>query len=186
MRRSQPRLVWLATFLATLVLATSAIAVAPTPTLATRADGTATAVPRLGRSVAVVNIPSIGVTVPLLYGIHDDALSRGLGLWPGTSLPGRPGNAVIAGHRTSHGAPMRDIDKLAIGDRIYVTTAGKKQSVLEYRITKRRVVRPDAMWITRPTRTATLTIFACHPPHSIAYRYVIFAKLISQRSSGGQ
>jgi sortase A len=81
---------------------------------------------------------------------------------------------------------MRDIDKLAIGDRIYVTTAGKKQSVLEYRITKRQVVRPDAMWITRPTRTATLTIFACHPPHSIAYRYVIFAKLISQRSSGGQ
>lgn len=181
MRRSQPRLVCLA-----LALVTSAIAFAPTPSLATRADGAATAVPRLGRSVAIVNIPAIGVSVPLLYGIHDGALSRGLGLWPGTSLPGRPGNAVIAGHRTSHGAPMRDIDKLAIGDLIYVTTTGKKQSVLEYRITKRQVVRPDAMWITRPTRAATLTIFACHPPHSIAYRYVIFAKLVSQGSSGGQ
>lgn len=168
-----------------LLVASSGIFV-PTPTIAQRAEGAAVATPRLGRNVAIVNIPSIGVSVPLVYGIHDDALARGLGLWPGTALPGRPGNAVIAGHRTSHGAPMRDIDKLAIGDLIYVTTTGKKQSVLEYRITKRQVVRPDAMWITRPTRAATLTIFACHPPHSIAYRYVIFAKLISQGSSGGR
>ena len=111
-------------------------------------------------------------------------LARGLGLWPGTALPGKPGNAVVAGHRTSHGAPMRDIDKLQVGDRVYVTIGGKRQSTLEYRITKRQIVRPDAMWITRPTKAATLTIFACHPPHSIAYRYVIFAKLVGRSSTG--
>ena len=144
----------------------------------------AIASPRLGRKVATVNIPAISLQTPLVYGIGDDALARGLGLWPGTALPGKPGNAVIAGHRTSHGAPMRDIDKLNIGDRIYVTTSGKKTMVLEYRITKRQVVRPDAMWITRPTRVPTLTIFACHPPHSIAYRYVIFAKLVGRSDTG--
>jgi sortase A len=79
---------------------------------------------------------------------------------------------------------MRDIDKLRVGDRIYVTTGGKTQSTLEYRITKRQIVRPDAMWITRPTKTSTLTIFACHPPHSIAYRYVIFAKLVGRPMTG--
>lgn len=140
--------------------------------------------PRLGRTVATVRIPAINLDVQLVYGIHDNALARGLGLWPGTAIPGKPGNAVVAGHRTSHGAPMRDIDKLNIGDRIYVTTGGKTQSTLEYRITKRQIVRPDAMWITRPTKASTLTIFACHPPHSIAYRYVIFAKLVGNITTG--
>lgn len=169
--------------LATILLAATCT-YAPTPTLARGTDRGTTSVPRLGRTVATIDIPSISLQTPLLYGIHDSALSKGLGLWPGTALPGKPGNAVIAGHRTSHGAPMRDIDKLKIGDRIYVTTTGKRTAVLEYRIIKRQIVRPNAMWITRPTRAATLTIFACHPPHSIAYRYVIFAKLVGQSSTG--
>ena len=175
----------LAVGIVALLVASSGIFV-PTPTIAQRTEGATVATPRLGRSVAIVNIPSIGISVPLVYGIHDDALARGLGLWPGTALPGRPGNAVIAGHRTSHGAPMRDIDKLVVGDRIYVATSGKKSSVLEYRITKLQIVKPNAMWITKPTRAATLTLFACHPPHSIAYRYVIFARLVSQGSSGSK
>lgn len=151
-------------------------------TTAARSDAVAT--PRLGRTVAIVSIPAIDVKVQLVYGIHDAALSRGLGLWPGTALPGKPGNAVIAGHRTSHGAPMRDIDKLKVGDNIFVTTSGKNPAVLRYRITRAQIVKPDAMWITKPTKSATLTIFACHPPHSTAYRYVIFAKFVGRAAIG--
>jgi sortase A len=62
------------------------------------------------------------------------------------------------------------------GDAIFFTTA---QGVAEYRVTKRQIVKPDAMWITRPTKASTITLFACHPPHSIAYRWVVFAKLHS-------
>lgn len=174
---------WRLALVVTMVVSTSAFA--PTPLVAKGTDRGGTSTPRLGRTVALVNIPSIALRTPLLYGIHNGALSRGLGLWPGTSLPGKPGNAVIAGHRTSHGAPMRDIDKLAVGDLIFVTTTGKQAVTFEYRITKRQVVRPDAMWITRPTRGATLTIFACHPPHSTAYRFVVFAKLVGQLETGG-
>ncbi|MFM7409809.1 MAG: sortase [Actinomycetota bacterium] len=163
------------------VLVAAAVTFAPGNASAER---TTDVKPRLGRTVATVRIPAIGLDVRLLYGIHDDVLERGLGLWPGTALPGKPGNAVVAGHRTSHGAPMRDIDKLQVGDRVYVTVGGKRQSALEYRITKRQIVRPDAMWITRPTKASTLTIFACHPPHSIAYRYVIFAKLVGRFTTG--
>lgn len=162
----------------------STCALTPTPLVAKGADRATVATPRLGRTVAIVNIPSISLHTQLLYGIHDAALSKGLGLWPGTALPGKPGNAVIAGHRTSHGAPMRDIDKLKVGDRIFVTTSGKKATTHEYRITKRQIVRPNAMWITRPTRGSTLTIFACHPPHSTAYRYVVFAKLVGKTNNG--
>jgi len=163
----------------------SACALATTPLSAKSTDRGTVSAPRLGRTVAVVNIPSISLHAQLLYGIHDGALSKGLGLWPGTATPGKPGNAVIAGHRTSHGAPMRHIDKLQIGDRIFVTTTGKHTITHEYRITKRQIVRPDAMWITRPTRGSTLTIFACHPPHSTAYRFVVFAKLVGLSDTGG-
>lgn len=173
---------WVLAVVVTLVASTCAIA--PTSAIAKGTDRGGTSTPRLGRTVAVVNIPAISLQTQLLFGIHDGALAKGLGLWPGTSFPGKPGNAVIAGHRTSHGAPMRNIDKLTVGDRIFVTLAGKKSVTHEYRITKRQIVRPDAMWITRPTRGATLTIFACHPPHSIAYRYVIFAKLVAKLGTG--
>lgn len=178
MPRLRPLLVRTVTFL----LVAGAISYAPGSASAER---TTDAKPRLGRTIAAVRIPRIGIDVRLLYGIHDDALERGLGLWPGSALPGKPGNSVIAGHRTSHGAPMRDIDKLRVGDRIYVTVNGKQQARLEYRITKRQIVRPNAIWITRPTKTSTLTIFACHPPHSITYRYVVFAKLVRASTTGG-
>ena len=127
-----------------------------------------------GRNVASVRIPAIGVTTPLLRGIGDNVLAKGLGLWPGTGKIGQPGNAVIAGHRTSHTAPLLKIDKLKKGDSIFFTTP---QGVAEYRVTKSQIVKPNAMWITRPTKASTITLFACHPPHSIAYRWVVFAKL---------
>ena len=129
-----------------------------------------------GRSIASVRIPAIGVKSPLMYGIGDSALTKGLGLWPGTGRIGQPGNAVIAGHRTSHTRPLYDINKLKKGDAIIFTTA---QGVAEYRVTRTRIVKPNDMWITRPTKASTITLFACHPPHSIAYRWVVFAKLHS-------
>lgn len=131
-----------------------------------------------GRNVASVRIPAIGVKAPLLSGVGDKVLERGLGLWPGTGKIGSPGNAVIAGHRTSFTRPLYDIHKLKKGDSIFFTTT---KGVAEYRITKTQIVKPNAMWITRPTRTSTITLFACHPPHSTAYRWVVFAKLHSMK-----
>ena len=129
-----------------------------------------------GRSVADVSIPAIGLKTPLVHGIRDKDLAKGLGLWPGTGRIGQPGNAVIAGHRTSHTRPLYSIDKLKKGDAIIFRTP---QGIAEYRVTKTRIVKPNDMWITRPTKGSTITLFACHPPHSIAYRWVVFAKLHS-------
>jgi sortase A len=134
----------------------------------------------------MLSFPTINVKRPLIVGIGDSSLARGLGLWPDTAVPGDPGNAVIAGHRTSHGAPMRYIDRLKIGDPIYFTTTGPHPTTYEFRITKRQVVRPNALWITRQSVASTLTIFACHPPHSIAYRFVVFAKLVTDAQHAGR
>ena len=39
-------------------------------------------------------------------------LAKGPGHYPGTPLPGQIGNAAIAGHRTTHGAPFCHVDEL--------------------------------------------------------------------------
>jgi hypothetical protein len=46
----------------------------------------------------------------------------GFGHLAGTPLPNRPGNAVLPGHRTSHGGPLRKLHTLVPGDTITVAT----------------------------------------------------------------
>lgn len=123
-----------------------------------------------------IEMPSIGVTKTLLEGITLNTLDRGPGHWPGTAMPGQIGNAVIAGHRTSHDKPFRNIDKLVVGDQVIFTTA---EGRFVYEVTGTVVVAPDAMYIIDQTSTATATLFACHPPGSTRQRIVVSLALVS-------
>lgn len=155
------------------------LATAPFIADTSAASARAVEAPRAGTTLGILTLPTIAVEQRLLVGIGDTTLARGLGLMPGTGMPGNVGNAVIAGHRTSHGAPLLRIDRLKVGDPIYFTSSGRASVRYEFRVTKRQIVKADALWITRPTKNPTLTIFACHPPHSIAFRFVIFARLVN-------
>lgn len=123
-----------------------------------------------------IAIPALGVDAPLLEGIRLTTLDNGPGHWPGTAMPGEVGNVVVAAHRTSHGGPFRNIDQLVAGDSVVFTTdAGE----IEYTVTGTQVVNPDAVWIIDPTDTPTATLFACHPPGSVAQRIVVNLELAS-------
>lgn len=117
-----------------------------------------------------ISIPKLGVDEPLYEGIRLTTLDRGPGHWPGTAMPGQVGNVVVAAHRTSHGGPFRHIDQLVPGDTVDFTT---ENGVTTYAVTETMVVQPDAVWIVDPTETATATLFACHPPGSVAERIVV-------------
>ena len=121
-----------------------------------------------------ISIPSLGVEAPLLEGIRLTTLDNGPGHWPGTAMPGEVGNVVVAAHRTSHGGPFRDIDQLVTGDLVQFNTA---DGVVDYTVTGTQIVEPDALWIVDPTDTATATLFACHPPGSVAQRIVVNLEL---------
>ena len=95
---------------------------------------------------------------------------------PGTAMPGQPGNVVIAGHRTSHSKPFRFIDKLEAGDTVTFTTNGTPYT---YEVTGHEIVDPTAIRIIDQTPASTATLFACHPPGSVAERYVVYLKLVS-------
>ena len=126
--------------------------------------------------LGLIEIPAIGVSMTMYEGIRLTTLDRGPGHWPGTAVPGGPGNVVVAGHRTSGHQVFRNVDQLVPGDEIVFTdTVGRHV----YRVTGTEVVKPTALWIVDQTPTPTATLFACHPPGSTAERIVVFAELVT-------
>jgi sortase A len=88
--------------------------------------------PRVGEPVAVLEIPSLGLTQVVLEGEGNGVTQAGPGHVSGTPLPGQPGNAGVAGRRTSYGAPFFELDALTAGDVIRTTTV---QGQAEYTVT---------------------------------------------------
>jgi sortase A len=121
-----------------------------------------------------IQIPKIGVDRPLWEGVTLNTLNRGPGHWPGTAMPGQVGNVVIGGHRVSHDKPFRNIDQLVAGDQIVMTFNGVANT---YVVTGAQVVTPNDTWVINQTPEHTATLFACHPPGSTKFRYVVFATL---------
>ena len=90
-------------------------------------------------------------------------------------MPGEYGNTVIAGHRVTHSKPFRNLDDLAQGDEIIVTTSTGRHL---NKISGSQVVFPKDVWIADQTPGYRLTLFTCHPPGSARQRYVIYADLV--------
>ncbi|MEM1335725.1 MAG: sortase, partial [Actinomycetota bacterium] len=129
-----------------------------------------------GDAIARIEIPRIGVSDIVVAGIDIGDLKRGPGHFPDTPLPGQLGNAAIAGHRTTYGAPFFRVDELDPGDEIRVTTLN---GVFVYRVTGQRIVAPSEYQVvatTDPSR-ATLTLVSCHPRYTAQQRIIISAEL---------
>ncbi len=126
--------------------------------------------------IGQMEIPKIGLSTPIYHGISLRNIDFGPAHWPGTAMPGEVGNAVFAGHRTTHSKPFRNIDQLVPGDQVIYTINGVRSV---YSVTGHEIVTPDAIWIANPTPNATATIFGCHPPGSARYRYVVRMALVT-------
>ena len=74
-------------------------------------------------------IPKISVEWIVHEGTDIASLKRGPGHYPGTALPGEPSLCVIAGHRTTYGAPFNKVDKLDVGDEIILQSANGENFV---------------------------------------------------------
>jgi sortase A len=126
------------------------------------------------QSLGHIDIPKLNVSADLFEGIALSTLDNGPGHWPGTALPGQVGNVVVAGHRTSHSKPFRNIDKLADGDLVTFTVDG---ATYNYVVTGHEIVDPSSIQIVDQTPAPTATLFACHPPGSVSERYVVHLAL---------
>ncbi len=153
----------------------------PAPTEAPRER--TRAVP-LGNAFAILRIPRLGSDFarPVLEGTDHDILTQGIGHYQDTALNGQVGNFAVAGHRTTYGRPFHDIDTLRKGDRVIVET---KAGYNVYAVQSHEIVLPTEVEVIAPVpdhpgrkpTQAWLTMTACHPKYSAAYRYIVHAKL---------
>jgi sortase A len=141
-------------------------AVTPTTTAATP--------PVVGNAVGIIDIKKIGVHKAIVEGVALANLQRGPGHYPGTPMPGQPGNAAIAGHRTTYGAPFFRLDELAPGDPIVVTT---QQGQFTYYVQSTKAVSPNDVSVVDPTNDNRLTLTTCTPRFTASQRLVVSAVL---------
>lgn len=130
--------------------------------------------------IGEIEIKKIGLRHAVYEGITLRTIDHGPGHWPGTAMPGQRGNAVFAGHRVTHSRPFRNIDQLVPGDEVIFNIGGKRSV---YRMTSSKIVTPKALDIVNQTPTATATLFACHPPGSAKFRYVVLLELVQDTQS---
>ena len=144
--------------------------------------------PAPGEAVARITIPAIDVHEIVVAGVGTEDLRKGPGHYGSTPLPGQPGNAAIAGHRTTYGAPFGRIDELSPGDKIIVETL---QGTFVYRvvqgsvhlsgqITGHRIVAPSAVEVLDDYGDNRLTLTSCHPEYSSRQRIVVHATLAGE------
>ncbi|MCL6472455.1 MAG: class E sortase [Firmicutes bacterium] len=127
-----------------------------------------------GKPFARLVIPKINLDAIVLEGVSADVLAKGPGHMEGTAYPGEIGNVVISGHRVTYSRPFFDLDKLTIGDPIYIYALTDK---FTYRVVEQKVVKPTEISVTDPTPDRTLTLTTCNPRFSAKTRLIIVAKM---------
>jgi sortase A len=129
---------------------------------------------REGEAIGRIKIDRINLDMVLMQGTDTATLQQGPGHYTATPLPGEPGTVTVAGHRTTYLAPFRDIDDIQDGDEVRLELP---YAAFTYVVEKHEIVDAGAVEIIKPVGYPRLVLTACHPLHSAAQRWAVFARL---------
>lgn len=137
-----------------------------------------------GQPIGRIIVPRLGLNMVVVQGTSEADLEKGPGHYDAasgvnTALPGMGGVVAIAGHRTTYLHPFRHIDELRPGDDIYLRMP---YGIFGYRVYMHRIVGSTDWSILHLPRFEKLVLSACHPLYSATHRFVIFARLHSERN----
>jgi len=122
-----------------------------------------------------ITIPKINSSWVGYEGTNIPSLKRGPGHYIVTPRPGELGTCVIAGHRTTYGAPFNRVDQLVNGDQIIIETPDGKQFI--YLVTGEMEVLPNDLSAIVQTEYASLILTTCTPKFRATRRLLVFARL---------
>jgi sortase A len=138
--------------------------------------------PAEGSVVARLQIPAIGVDQYVVQGTAEADLEKGPGHYTDTALPGQAGNVSIAGHRTTYAAPFYDLNELAPGDLVLLTT--DTGELLKYEVKSDPViVSPSNVSVINDFGDNRITMTTCNPRFSSTNRLVAVAYLITRTTT---
>ena len=111
-----------------------------------------------------VEIPTIGVTLPIYHGTNNSTLERGVGHLLGSSLPvgGESTHSVLTAHSGMASAKMfSDLDRLKIGDIFFLDVLDEK---LAYQVDQIKTVLPyDTTFLQTEIGNDLCTLVTCTP-----------------------
>lgn len=124
--------------------------------------------------VARLHVPRLGVELYVLAGASGRTLAFGPGHLYGTAAPGETGNSVIAAHRDTHFAFLRD---LRADDEVIVETPAGR--VTRYAVSEARIVDEYDREVLEQDVAPRLTLVTCWPFDAVVpngpLRYVVSA-----------
>jgi len=132
--------------------------------------------------VARLEVPRLGVRLPVLAGAVGQTMAFGLAHVGGTAQPGQDDNVVLVGHRDSWARFMADVQD---GDLLVLDFAGGRRW---YRVRDTAVVDHKASAVMARTGTAQLTLVTCYPLGGLlptSQRFVIEAEPVADWRHAG-
>ncbi len=132
--------------------------------------------PEVGDTIGSLVIPALDQEIPIIHGVGEDELEKGIGHFAQSVLPGENDNSVLSGHRDT---VFRDLGKLELGDQFIVNTSA---GTFTYEIINTQIVDKDDKTIITPSDHAVLTVTTCYPFSYVGAapdRYILSAELVS-------
>jgi len=127
----------------------------------------------IGDVIGQLTIPKLDGVLPIVEGVNEDELSKGVGHYQGTSFPLDNNQIVLSGHRDT---VFRGMGDLEIGDTM---TVSLPYGDFEYEIYEMYVTGADDLSVIVPHDEEVLTVTTCYPFNFIGNapdRYIINAK----------
>jgi sortase A len=128
-----------------------------------------------GDNIGSLTIPALKQKLPIFQGTDDKELTKGVGHFSQSVLPGEKDNCVLSGHRDT---VFRKLGNLKIGDQLIVQTSA---GVFTYEVSGTRIVHEDDKTVIVPTDNAVLTMTTCYPFNAIGNapdRYIVSSALV--------
>jgi sortase A len=124
--------------------------------------------------LGLLEVPSVGLKVPIYPSDSELNMDRGAGIIDGMAYPHEPGNIGIAGHRDGYFRVLKDVQ---VGDKLLLQTlSGPKQ----FTVDTRKIIEIDNLSVLQDTQNQTVTLVTCYPFYFVGHapqRFIVTASL---------
>ncbi len=124
--------------------------------------------------LGLLEVPSVGLKVPVYPSDSELNMDRGAGIIDGMAYPHEPGNIGIAGHRDGYFRVLKDVK---VGDKILLQTL---EGPKHFTIDSRRIVEIGDRSVLQDTEDQTVTLITCYPFYFVGHapqRFIVTASL---------
>lgn len=133
-----------------------------------------------GETIGYLRVPSLEMELPVLEGVDDATLAKGVGHHPKTTFPGQGDRIFLAGHNDT---TFSKISKLKKGDEVVLYLANgsyryvmQSSEIVDYKDTR----------VLESTKQESLVISTCYPFYNVTdstERYLIYFEPVEEDAS---